>query len=148
MAGLIAILAPGSAAPITDAELASLGRSYTALRGAAPVHRVKAGALGTAALYGGPAGVGAGWRAAGESWALHVGEPHATGELTAADPASLDGQFALIAYDAAAGRVDIVSDAFGLQAIYLAERGGATYVSTSVLALARHLGSRPSARGL
>ncbi|MEA2300448.1 MAG: hypothetical protein QOE44_983, partial [Solirubrobacteraceae bacterium] len=107
-----------------------------------------AGALGTAAVYGGPGGVGAGWRTAGASWALYVGEPHPTGELTAADPASLDGQFALIAYDADAGRVDVVSDPFGLQAIYLAERGGATYVSTSVLALARHLGSRPSARGL
>ncbi|MEA2300387.1 MAG: hypothetical protein QOE44_922, partial [Solirubrobacteraceae bacterium] len=82
MAGLIAILAPGSAAPIADRQFAGLERSYSALRGADPAHRVGAGALGTAAVYGGPGGVGAGWRTAGASWALYVGEPHPTGELT------------------------------------------------------------------
>src|SRR5436305_13066542 len=116
MAGLIAILGHTSPAPVAEADFASLARSYTALRGADPARRLRAGALGMAAVYADPGGVGAGWRTAGESWTLHVGEPHPTGELSADDPASLDGQFALIAHDAAAGRVDVVSDPFGLQA--------------------------------
>jgi hypothetical protein len=151
MAGLIAILTPRSAAPATAAattDLAGLERSYTTLRGAGEFRHRLAGGLGVAAVCGADTSVGAGCRSVGASWVLHVGQPHVAGELVGAAPPALDGQFALISYDAAAGRVDIVTDAFGLQAIYVADRDGSTYVSTSALALARHLGSRPSVGGL
>jgi hypothetical protein len=60
----------------------------------------------------------------------------------------LDGQFALARYRAADGELELLSDPFGLQALYLARREGLAYASTSVLALAKHLRASPDRLGL
>src|SRR5205085_6693293 len=58
------------------------------------------------------------------------------------------GQFAWCAFDAARNELVVASDPFGMQAFYLAERNGKTYLATSALALAKHLRARPSELGL
>lgn len=148
MTGLIAIVSRTSDTTTAAAEFTALQSCYHALRGADDVCRRAAGGIGFAGLCAAEGSTGAGSQSAGESWALYVGDPHPFGRLIGADPATLDGQFALIAYDAAARRVDVVSDPFGLQTIYVAERADTAYISTSALALARHLRSRPSVLGL
>jgi hypothetical protein len=77
-----------------------------------------------------------------------VGAIHADGDLATCPPEQLDGQFAAVRYDADAGALSLLSDPFGMQALYVCERAGRTYVSTSSAALARHLGLSPDPAGL
>ena len=148
MAGLIAIVSRSFDSTAAGAQFAELQRCYRSLRGAVEVHRRVAGDMGFAGLCAAEASGGAGSHSVGASWALYVGDPHPSGRVVGADPATLDGQFAQITYDAAAGQVDVVSDPFGLQAISVAEDADTVCVSTSALALAQHLRSRPSVLGL
>jgi asparagine synthase (glutamine-hydrolysing) len=83
----------------------------------------------------------------GDSWAAAAGTPHAAERLTGTAPVEIDGQFALVAYDARSEKVTVAADALGLQALHAADRNGLTYVSTSSLALARHLRSAPDRFG-
>jgi hypothetical protein len=55
----------------------------------------------------------------------------------------LDGQFGLVVHDADKAEIRVVTDPFGMQTLYVAERGPFTYVSTCVLVLARCLGAGP-----
>lgn len=147
MAGLIAVVSAVSEATVLSAEFDALKASYHALRGTGEVQRHAAGDIGVAGLCAEEGSTGAGSQT-GESWAVYIGDPHHPAPLAVADPATLDGQFALITYDAVERQVEIVSDPFGLQAIFLAERAGLLYISTSALTLARHLRSTPSVLGL
>lgn len=56
----------------------------------------------------------------------------------------VDGQFAAVGYDAEQDTVVVVNDPMGMCALYVAERPGRLYVSTSALALARHLSPQAS----
>jgi len=49
----------------------------------------------------------------------------------------LDGQFALILYDARAEKVLVLSDPFGLIPVYYGQKGGRIFLSTSALAVAK-----------
>jgi hypothetical protein len=75
----------------------------------------------------------------GDDWTLAVGAPHAERPLGLAPLDTLDGHFALVRYDARRDELQLVTDPFGMQALYVAERADRTYVSTSALVLARHL---------
>lgn len=68
-----------------------------------------------------------------------VGDPFA-------DLAALEGNFCL--FRAHGGSAEAAVDPFGMQPLYRARRGGFTYLSTSALALARHLRAQPDHLGL
>ena len=72
-------------------------------------------------------------------WSLHAGTVYGASSLPTADAAALDGQFALLRRPGEEVTLSLVTDPFGMQAVYIARRDGRAYVSTSALALARHL---------
>jgi hypothetical protein len=59
---------------------------------------------------------------------------------------ALDGQFALVRQ--AGETIEVATDPFGMQALHVAHRTGRSYVSTSALALAAHLGTPPESDGV
>ena len=152
MTGLLAAISSGGAPTPPEAELDALLAAYRDVRGVdqEPLERRSQGRV--AALVAGRPGQrgvvslgsapGAGPAA---SWSLGSGSAHAvdgrprpagTGLPHLAD---VDGQFALVGYDAAADEALVANDPMGMCALYVAERDGTTYVSTSSLALARLL---------
>ena len=56
-----------------------------------------------------------------------------------------DGQFALVIYNAREETLSIISDPMGCFAVYYASRGHKIFISTSALAIARQLRSKPDA---
>ena len=82
------------------------------------------------------------------SWIVTAGVAHTelAGRPTRLE--ELEGQFGWISYDSASDELVVASDPFGLFAVYVARRGGKSYVATSALALAKHLRSHPSRLGL
>src|SRR2546422_5957386 len=82
------------------------------------------------------------------SWRPCSGTPHDWGSDGRTRLENLDGQFAWAAYDVDNDELSVATDPFGMQAVFIARRNGTTYVSTSALALAKHLRARPSRLGV
>jgi hypothetical protein len=137
MAGLVGVISHDRRVPIPANELEDLVSEYQYLRGAGEVTSVSAGGWAVAARIDGDVpGTG---DSEGRSWALAIGAIRASKALCRAPLTDLDGAFAAVRFDAGADRVEVVSDPFGMQAIYVAERDDRTYFSTCATALARHL---------
>ena len=81
------------------------------------------------------------------SWAIMIGALRGRASPLGASLEELDGQFALVSYDAELTRLTVATDPFGLRAVYSAERNGTTYFCTSALVLARHLHAGPDFDG-
>jgi asparagine synthase (glutamine-hydrolysing) len=146
MKGLIAIIAVGSASRVEDRELEALAEAYESLRGdgtrwATGDDRARAMILG--AEDGGPEAIAS----SGASWRAVAGRAYGKTAPGAALE-ELDGQFALVDHDGASGETVVATDPFGLRALYVARHESRIYVSTSCLALAKHLGSPPDRFGL
>jgi hypothetical protein len=146
VAGLVGVISHDRARPLPAEELAGLAAAYRALRGAEHVERVSLGRWAHVARIDGR--VAGRTHPANGSWTLCIGALHADGDPTTSPLEQLDGQFAAIRFDAATDRLSIVTDPFGMQALYVCERDGRTYVSTSSAALARHLRAEPDPLGL
>ena len=146
MAGLVAVISNDRARPLPAEELPALAAAYGALRGAEHVERASLGEWAHVARIDGH--VAGRTDAANGSWTLSIGALHADGDPATSRPEELDGQFAAVRFDAVTGELSVVSDPFGMQALYVSERDGRTYVSTSSLALARHLRAAPDEQGL
>ena len=144
MAGLVAIIADDRRAPVTMAETRALADAYATLREGGSERIVSAGDWAQVVLIDGE--VPGELVEAGSSWMVSVGALHAPAPLRA-PLAELDGQFAAIRYDAERDELVVLSDPFGMQALYAAKSGGKTYVSTSAMSLARHLGALSSPLG-
>lgn len=130
--------------PVPAGELDRLIEVYQQLRGPGSVERCSGGGW---AQFGLMAGGAPGRRDQTDAgWALSVGFAHAQ-DLIGAEPRTMDGQFALARYSAARDVVEVITDPFGMQALYCAERAGLTFVSTSALVLARHLRASPDWTG-
>jgi Glutamine amidotransferase domain len=84
----------------------------------------------------------------GDSWNVAAGVAHGVEGVAAADAALLEGQFALVTYDARSQTFSAATDAFGMFPLFRAARNGRQYFSTSALALAKHLGAAPDGLGL
>jgi hypothetical protein len=147
VADLLAIIAhePGDTVPADALE--RLIADYESLRGAAPKReavaagRAQACVLGQATQTSGVEHDGAGWTA----WAGALSRrPGAMGEPLA----DLDGQFALVRVESDGESVRVATDPLGMKPLFLAASGERTYVSTSALVLAKHLGATPSRLGL
>jgi hypothetical protein len=145
--GLAAVISNDRSRGVDEATLAGLVDAYTGVRGERTVETLAANGFARAAVIGTPPPSASAIERDGDSWAAAAGTPHGPGRLVGITPVELDGQFALVAYDASSGEVTVAADAFGLQALYVAERNGVTYVSTSSLALARHLRAAPDRFG-
>jgi hypothetical protein len=149
VAGLVGIIAQAPDARVHDVEVERLADCYRSLRAEPERARLSGGQLGVAVLFGAPEDLSVGARRGDGSWAGYVGSLHSyAGPVVDAPPTALDGQFALIRYREQPQRLEVLSDPFGLQSLYIASRHGLTYVSTSVLALAKHLRARPSVHGI
>jgi hypothetical protein len=149
MAGLVALIAEAPEVGVSPTELEQLASSYRSLRPEPEHTRVSAGERGGAVLFGAPEDPSLGVERREESWAVHVGTAYVDkGSALEAGPAALDGQFSLVRYRTSARQLEVLSDPFGLQALYVAHRNGLAFFSTSALALARHLRARPNMRGL
>ncbi len=145
MAGVVGIISRDGHAPIPREELTSLVRAYQDVRGGGPVHEASVDERIRCAKIEGS--VGGGIDREGGAWCAAVGKIHADQPSPRAPLATLDGQFAAIRYDDLTDELQVLNDPFGMQAMYVAERDGRTYVSTSATALARHLGAAPDPFG-
>ena len=147
MADLLAIVSHDPRASVGLEDLEALESTYESLRGAARRRqgagggRVRVSLLDNGADTAGSLPTDGGWNA----WAGSlVGQP----EQMARPLAELDGQFALIRVEGGGERVLIATDPLGMKPLFLAAAAGRTYVSSSALVLAKHLGTGPSPLGL
>ena len=149
MSGFIAIIADRPERSVADGALARFVDSYTAIRGRAGAsERVSAGGRARACVFARPDQGVSSLERRGDSWALCAGVAYHSRPLVQARLDELDGQFALLRYDAEAATVTLASDPLGMFGLFLAERDGLVYASTSALALAHHLRAAPSRLGL
>lgn len=146
MRGLIAVVAVDPGAQVDEREVASLAAAYESLRGAGDREGVSAQDRARAILLGRTEDDSAIARR-GTSWAAVAGRAYGN-TLPGGSLEELDGQFALVAYDSETERTTVATDPFGLQSLYVSRRDGRLFVSTSCLALAKHLRSAPDRFGL
>jgi Asparagine synthase len=134
MPTLIAVMAGDRRSSAAQEEMTALLAAHGELRGHADSRVLPAGEWGQVAVVG----PGTACAQRGEDWVACAGtDQHALDP--GADRLDFEGQFALARYEARDARLEVLNDALGMQALYVAERGGLTYVSTSALLLARHL---------
>jgi asparagine synthetase B (glutamine-hydrolysing) len=166
MTGVVGIVSHGRDTPVTEDDIDQLTSAYESLRGAGKRSAACAGSFARVATICATSGGGCSHamagaampgaasadarlpRSAGSSWVILTGTPHDPSGSGGADLQALDGQFTWASYDAPRDELSVATDPFGMQALYLAERRGRTYFSTSALALAKHLRARPSELGL
>ena len=146
-AGLVAVVAHDRQTSIQE-DLDGLASEYERLRG--PAERVVASAGRWAAVVGFnvPREQRAEAPVRASAWAVAAGGVHFARHPPESGLDDLEGQFALLAYDDAHATLILASDPFGMHALYVTERNGTTYISTSVLALARYVRARPSLLGV
>lgn len=148
MTGMVAVIAHDRRRMVGDGEIDALATIYEGLRGPGRRHLARAGTYARVAKIDGPSAARPGIEYRDGDWVAATGMAYPHASLLGADLLALDGQFALIAYDRRADRVVVISDPFGMHALYMAERSGKTYISTSALTLARYLGAGTSRLGL
>jgi len=146
MAGLVAVVAHERGAEVPREEVLGLVRAYEEVRGRPDSRReASAGTWAHVVHLGDPAGNPV--ETAGPDWALAVGALHADAPPAIAPLAELDGTFALARYRAAEDALQVLNDRLGMQHLYLAQRDGRSYLSTSPTTLARHLRLQPDPLG-
>jgi Glutamine amidotransferase domain len=147
LSGIVGVVSRDASGAALEADVAGLVAAYESLRGPAARRALSAGERGRFVLLDTEA-ENAGHLSRGASWLAFSGVVYHPRSPLGAPLSELDGQFAMVAFDDDEDEVRVASDPFGMQALYLAERGPRTYVSTSALALAKHLRVPPSCRGL
>ncbi len=146
MRGLVAIVAHDRARSVAESEINGLADAFESLRGVSARESVAAGDFARVVRF---AADGASHiENDGASWVASHGLVLYPGSLIGARVEDLDGQFSLVSFNARTDEVVVSGDRYGLQTLYVAERLGKTYVSTSSLALARYLRSEPNHFGL
>jgi hypothetical protein len=144
MSGFLAVVAHDQGHAVEPDAIARLTAAYEKLR--APSRRVSfdGGYVRAVAMLAARGGVTL--DEDGEEWVLALGSVRSPERLLRAPLAALDGQFALLRRTA--DRFEVVADPFAIRGVYVAEREGHTYISTSALALALSLGSEPDREGM
>ena len=129
--GFVAIVSADGAAEPTREEIDRFAAAYEAICGSGSRRAYRA-PLARVVELGAPEAA-----PANGSWAVTAGVAHGD-----------EGQFARISYDEESQSVSLTNDPFGMFPLFRASRGAMHYFSTSVLALARHLGAAPDPLGL
>jgi hypothetical protein len=146
MRGLLAIIARDRKSSVTEADINGLANAFASLRGTGIHYRANAG--GFARVIRISMSNQSGIESDGSSWVSTYGLTHHEGSLLRQPIDRIDGQFSLISYDSSTREIQVASDPLGLQALYLANRDGKTYICTSALVLAKHLKARPHRFGI
>lgn len=146
-AGIVLIVSGERGRPVSEPEIEAFARDFESLRG--PGRRHAAAAASSRLIkIDGELAQRPGIETSESSWAAATGLLYHDGPLVGAQPEQLDGQFGYVSYDAGRGELVVASDPFGMHGLFVAEREGRTYVCTSALALAKHVGAQPSRLGL
>jgi asparagine synthetase B (glutamine-hydrolysing) len=146
MRGLVAVISHDRTSHVDEAEIRDLTEAFESLCGRGKRYPANAGDY--ARLIRINTTDDSQIETDGRSWVASFGLVHHEGSLLRQPIESLDGQFALVSFDASTNEVLVAGDPLGLQALYIAERDGKTYVSTSALGLAKHLRAKPSRFGV
>jgi hypothetical protein len=144
--GFVAVAAAERAAEVTQDEIDRFASAYEAICGSSARRSYRAETFARVIEFSDDGRAAADPEAA--SWVARAGTAHGTDGAPAPAPESLEGQFALVSYDKAAGAVSVATDPFGMFPFFRASRGAMHYFSTSALALAKHLGAQPDVLGL
>src|SRR5881396_3737315 len=144
MTGIVGIISHDRRRAVAKEEIDGLAGAYESFRAPAQRHPAEAGAYARFVKFDSEWTSRPGIEASDSGWAASTGVVHYPGSLIQARVEDLEGQFGLVSYDASADELVIASDPFGMHAFFAAERDDKTYISTSSLALAKHLGSRPN----
>jgi len=148
MSDLLAIISHDRSRPVGVEAIEGLASSYEALRGPSAVRETAAADWAAVSVVDRPQPAMVGVERQGQGWTAWAG-PLVDPMTTAAAPLErLDGQFALVRLEADGATLRVATDPLGMKPLFVAESGGRTYVSTSALALARHLRLGPSRPGL
>jgi hypothetical protein len=151
MTGVVGIVAHRRDEPVSAQEVDDLATAYEGLRGGGrqvmqagdfALFTIITGTHERALASHDPVGEGA------RSWASVCGPAYIRRGFNVSDIAEIDGQFVWLSYDAEIDRFQVATDPFGMQALYVAQKADKTYVSTSALALAKHLRAAPNRLGL
>lgn len=147
MNGFVAIIANQPDASVSQAEIDAFAQAYLAVRGGVS-ESAQAGDHVRTVAFANRDEAGPSIHRRENSWAVSAGALHHRGSLLDTDLDDIEGQFALLRYDAHTNISTLVSDPFGMFGVFIVRRDALTYVSTSALALARHLRPAPSRLGL
>jgi hypothetical protein len=137
VAGFVFVASRDGHSPVPQDDVVGLVRAYQDVRGDGEVDVASVGEHLHCATISQRSGSGI--RRQGAAWWASVGVAH--GIHANAPLGALDGQFAAVRHDTT-GQVQLFNDPFGMVALYICERGGRIYASTSATALARHLHAR------
>jgi hypothetical protein len=146
-AGLVAVVAHDRHGSVEE-DLDGLAAEYERLRGPSERLVARAGTWAAVVAFDLPREQQAVGHVTAPAWAVAAGGLHFSRQPPKSGLADLEGQFALLAYDDAHGTLILASDPFGMHALYVMERNRTTYISTSVLALARYVRAKPSQLGV
>jgi hypothetical protein len=146
-AGLVAVVAHDRHSSIQE-DLEGLAAEYERLRGRSERVVFSAGSWAAVVAFDMPLEQREKLQTPASAWAVAAGAVHFMRRPPDNGLADLEGQFALFAYDDRYATPIVATDPFGMRTLYVAERNGTTYFSTSVLALARHVRAKPSLLGV
>jgi hypothetical protein len=150
MSGLVAVIAAPRSSAVEAHEVTSLLEAYRHFRPATAAATKREGDRRvscavepgqSSTLHRDPSG----------SWVASIGTMYPSAPWVrpfSSHVEHVDGQFAVIGYDAQQDEVIVANDPMGMCALYVVERPGRIYVSTSSLALARHLTPPASTLGV
>jgi hypothetical protein len=146
MRGLLAVISHDRKSSVPEADMDGLAAAFVSLRGAGKLFRANAGEFARVIRIS--SSDHSGLETDGASWVAAYGLVHQENSRLFQPVERIDGQFSLISYDSSTREVQVAADPLGLQALYLADRNGRTYVCTSALALAKHLHAKPHRFGI
>jgi hypothetical protein len=144
MTGVVGIISHDRSRAVAQEEIDSLARAYESFRGPAHRHRAEAGSYARFVKFDFDWADRPGIETSDLGWAASTGVVHYPGSLVRARVEDIDGQFGLVSYDARTDQLVVASDPFGMHAFFVAEHDDKTYISTSSLALAKHLRTPPN----
>jgi hypothetical protein len=148
MADLLAIVSHDRSVPVDGDDFAELIARYESLRGPARSREAVSGGWVRACAFNRTSEAAAGIEnAQNGDWAAWAGSLHGEPAAMTGPLESIDGQFALVRLEAGGSRARIAADPLGMKPVFAAVSDRRTYLSTSALALAAHLGSAPSRLG-
>ena len=144
----VAVVAVGQGAPVRREEIEAFAATYCRIRGSERcVYSPEEGRVCAAAFP--PAGDDGGdcVLSGPQGWSVATGVLIGP-ELPQASLAGLDGHFGVVSFQPESDTALVGTDPMGMQSVFIAQRANRAYVSTSALAVARHLQLRADAHRL
>jgi hypothetical protein len=151
VSGIVAVVAVDRRAGVSEGDYDTMVKCYQAIHGDAAVTHCHSNKIVRAALVGSRGGTVASAVEDDGSWLLAAGRVVDDRGRPVSRPQALhglDGQFAAVVHDGRRDEVVVATDPLGYTPVYVGERAGTAYVSTSSLAVARVIGAAPDRLGI